>query len=123
MSVEDLSADAFDVPMSAPATVDTLPPSARSAWEAYEQMVASKSAHFDFLTSLDRKYQHGGRRTLAEIARLDTLLTAHTAAVRRFREAVAALTAENRAARDALLSYIHQVNASLGEPGDPSTVH
>jgi hypothetical protein len=109
--------------MSTPHATDALPSSARPAWEAYTQMVASKAAHFDFLTTLDRKYQHGGRRSLAEIARLDTLLTAHTAAVRRFRESVAALTAEDRAARDALLSHIQQANASLGNPGDPSTVH
>jgi len=86
-------------------------------------MVASKAAHFDFLTNLDRKYQHGGRRTLAEIARLDTLLAAHTIAVRQFREAVAALTAEDRPARDALVRHINQANASLGGGEGTSTVH
>jgi hypothetical protein len=107
--------------MSNPAA--SLPQVALPAWEAYQRMVVSKAEHFDFLTGLDRKYQHGGRRSLAEIARLDTLLTAHTAAVRQFRESVAALTAADRAARDALLSHIQQANTSLGNPGDPATVH
>lgn len=100
-----------------------LPQAALPAWAAYQRMVASKAEHFDFLTSLDRKYQHGGRRTLAEIARLETLLSAHTVAVRQFRERVSALAAADRAARDALLAHIHQTNASLGRGAGSSTVH
>ena len=109
--------------MAVSSPTEFLPQVALPAWEAYQRMVASKAAHFDFLTLLDRKYQHTGRRSLAEIARLDTLLTAHTAAVRQFRVAVTDLTTQNRAARDALLAHIQQTNASLGDPGNPSTVH
>lgn len=101
---------------------DALPPAARPAWEAYQRMLASKTAHFDFLSGLDRKTQAGGQRTLAEIARLETLLNAHTAAVRTFRECIVTLAATDPAAREALLARLHQVNAPLGAP-DSAAMH
>ena len=104
------------------ASDDALPPAARAAWEAYQRMLASKTAHFDFLSELDRKAQQGGQRTLAEIARLETLLSAHTAAVRAFRECVSELAAADPAARDALLAHLHLVNAPLGA-SDPAALH
>ncbi len=103
-------------------SVDNLPIAALPAWSAYQQMLQSKTAHFEFLVELDRKYERGGRRSLAEMARLDNLLAAHTAAVRAFRAAVSTLTAQDEAARNALLAHINESNAALGST-DSGTVH
>lgn len=97
---------------------DDLPGLAQPAWEAYHAMVETKTRHFDFLSALDRKYAHGGRRSLAEIAHLDTLLAAHTAAVRDFGRTMAELARQNVTARDALVARLQGVNAGLGKPLD-----
>ncbi len=95
-----------------------LPAAARPAWTAYQAMVASKARHFDFLSLLDRKYEAGGRRTLAEIAHLEQLLESHTLAVKAFGRTMAELSGTDAGARDALVAHLHGLNATLGaEPG------
>jgi len=95
-----------------------LPATARPAWTAYQAMVASKARHFDFMSLLDRKYEAGGRRTLAEIAHLEQLLESHTLAVKGFGRVMAELAGSDAGVRDALVAHLHGLNASLGaEPG------
>jgi peptidyl-tRNA hydrolase len=96
---------------------ENLPQAAHPAWDAYCAMLTSKAAHFEFLVALDRKVAEGGRRTLAEAARLDTLLAAHTRAVGIFREAVIALGRIDIPARDALLAHIKIVNDRSDDDG------
>ena len=69
-------------------------------------MLASKTAHFGYLESLDLKYRHGGVRSLAERARLETLLTAHDKCVAEFASQIKALGAIDQRARDLLLGLM-----------------
>ena len=69
-------------------------------------MLQSKQAHFGFLESLDFKYQHGGIRTLAERARLETLLSEHDECVREFANAIKELGSNDADARDTLLKLM-----------------
>lgn len=94
-----------------------LPESARPAWRAYCAMLASKDAHFAFLGSLDEKYREGGRRSLAEIARLEQLLDEHDRCVRAFTEAMRALKAADEVAHGLLVRAIGELNQSLGAEG------
>ena len=90
-----------------------LPDTARPAWDAYRAMLDSKAAHFDFLDTVTRKTESGGRRSLAEAARLETLLAAHTTAVKAFQAAVRELVRIDAPARDALLDLLGRVNEGL----------
>jgi hypothetical protein len=83
-----------------------LPATAYPAWAAYNAMLQSKQAHYGYLESLDIKYQHGGIRTLAERARLETLLATHDECVREFAQAIKALANADVEARDILLKLM-----------------
>ncbi len=96
----------------------SLPDTAHPGWAAYHAMLASKTAYFDFLAALDHKVQHGGQRSLAEIAHLDSRLREHTAAVSRFRDAIVELAAQDLRARDTLVALIGQLNQRLGSESE-----
>jgi hypothetical protein len=72
-------------------------------------MLDSKRAHYAYLEALDLKYQHGGVRTLAERARLETLLATHDLCVATFARLVKELAATNITARDRLLEVMREV--------------
>jgi hypothetical protein len=91
-----------------------LPPKAKPAVAAYEAMESSKKAHFDYLDELDARVQRGGQRTLADEARLRTLLSEHDRAVADFRAENLALQQVDRAAHAAFLRYLTTRNADLG---------
>ena len=75
-----------------------LPESAAAAWLAYVNMQDSKTAHFEYLESLESKYAHGGRRTLAEEAHLAGLLETHHDCVQTFSVATKTLASSDPAA-------------------------
>jgi len=86
-----------------------LPIVAHGAWWAYLAMLDSKQAHYGCLERLDFKYRHGGTRTLAEGAQLETLLAAHDRCVREFASAIKALGAAEPAARDVLITLMSEI--------------
>lgn len=90
-----------------------LPPTARAAWDAYVAMNESKQEHFGFLEELERKYERGGYRTLAEETRLRDLLAAHDRRVREFRSVMNALRTRDPQAHSALLRQLTALNAPL----------
>jgi len=69
-------------------------------------MCESKSSHYEFLEHIEIKYQYGGRPSLAERARLGTLLAAHDACVRAFADAVKSLSAANALAHAELVRLL-----------------
>lgn len=77
-------------------------------------MVNSKNAHFDYLTELEDKYANGGRRTLAELAHLEGLLSVHHEAVEQFKNTQKTLIETNRNAHAKFVEILATVNASLG---------
>lgn len=97
----------------------SLPAAAQAAWQAYRDMRATKDAHFDYLAELAQEADTGTPRTLARTARLDTLLAAHTHAVRAFRAAILELGNTDPGARDALLAHLTRENAALGSDQTP----
>ncbi len=93
-----------------------LPPAAHAAWLAYAAMLQSKQAHYGFLEHLDAKYQHGGTRSLAERARLATLLAQHDRCVAEFSQAIKALGATDVKARDMLLRLMGEIAETTQGP-------
>lgn len=100
-----------------------LPAPAHAAWRAYCAMLASKDAHFTFLDSLHRRYELGGTRTLAEIARLDQLLDDHDRCVQHFAREMRALGTADRAAHALLVNAMTRLNQTLGATPAGSTGH
>ena len=86
--------------------MQALPETARSAWQAYEEMLRTKDAHFSYLEHLEEKYRQGGRRTLAESTYLDQLLAAHDGQVKTFRHALTELARADLAAHQALIEHL-----------------
>ena len=95
-----------------------LPDEARPVLTAYEGMEASKTAHFAYLAEVDARVQGGGQRTLADEARLHTLLAEHDRAVESFKGAILDLLRSAPEAHAAFLRYITTRNAALGEDAD-----
>ena len=93
-----------------------LPNAALPAWRAYGDMLASKDAHFGCMFELNRKYERGGRHTLAEIARLQQLLAEHDRCVAAFAQAMRELGASNRASHAALVMALAALNEDVGGP-------
>ncbi|MGR8947910.1 MAG: hypothetical protein ACU84Q_07680 [Gammaproteobacteria bacterium] len=93
---------------------ENLPTDAAPAWRCYLGMIASKDAHFEYLERLDRKYQHGGTRTLVEIAHLEGLLQAHNESVAAFTAEQKALAARNAESHKKFISVLSDSNAHLG---------
>ncbi len=96
-----------------------VPDAARDAWQAYCDMLSSKDAYFGHLESLHRKYESGGRRTLAETAYLEQLLATHDGCVKHFAGAMRELGGRDREAHARLVSAIAELNRTLGneDPG------
>ena len=93
-----------------------LPASAQVAWRAYCAMLKSKETYFEYLEVLQRKYEGGGTRSLAEIARLEQLLAEHDACVKSFAVQMRELRTEDHSAHGALVSAITCINQTLGVP-------
>ena len=77
-------------------------------------MQTSKTAHFDFLQSLEDKYAERGSPSLAENTRLKHLLDNHDRCVRRFRELIQELRHSDLAAYEALVAQLTLSNAPAG---------
>jgi len=95
-----------------------LPTAARGAWAAYKRMVTSKAAHYGYLETLETKVQNGGMRSLAESARLETLLADHDRCVATFAAAIKQLGNDSPEARDALIDLMKD-----NPPADAGTTH
>lgn len=98
---------------SAPLAIN-LPDAAQPAWRAYCAMLASKDAHFGFLAELDSKVKNGGKRSLAEAARLQQLLAEHNDCVKNFATVVKALALESPAAHAAFVTALASLNGAMG---------
>jgi len=76
-------------------------------------MQATKSRHFDLLTSLEQKYQDHGSASAEEQALLSQLLADHDQQVGAFKHAIASLRQEHPADVESLLEYIAALNSAL----------
>lgn len=79
-------------------------------------MQASKQAHFEYLAELEAKVQGGTRRTLAENARLDWLLSQHNICVAAFTKARKQLAVKDAGAYQILVELLSEAHASIGAP-------
>ena len=75
-------------------SADDLTETGQIAYQAFVDMNDSKTAHFDCLASIERKYESGGVPSLAENLELERLLERHDKNVVAFRTAMAAITDE-----------------------------
>ena len=73
-------------------SADNLSEAGKIAHQAFVDMGDSKRQHFDFLESLEVKYQSGGAPSLAENLELEKLLSMHDKNVAAFTTAMAAVT-------------------------------
>lgn len=90
--------------------LDSLPPAAQAAWQAYLAMRAGKSNYFTLLSEIDQRARGGGEpATLAESLLLEKLLGEHSASVHRFSAAMAAVT--DPAVREALMRKMAAMGA------------
>ncbi len=67
---------------------DELPPIAQIAWEAYMRMSATKNTYFEFMQSLDQKYEKGETPSEEENQKLSVMLQAHGETVAEFNNAM-----------------------------------
>ena len=65
---------------------DELPPLAKVAWEAYLRMSATKNTYFEFMQSLEQKYDKGETPSEEENQELAVMLQAHSETVAEFNE-------------------------------------
>ena len=72
-------------------TDDELPPIAQVAWEAYQRMSATKNTYYEFLQSLEQKYDKGQTPSEEENRELEVMLKAHSETVANFNEAMRAV--------------------------------
>ena len=70
---------------------ETLPPIAQAAWEAYMRMSATKNTYYEFLQSLDQKYEKGQSPSEEENKELEVMLKAHSETVAEFNDAMRAV--------------------------------
>lgn len=68
-----------------------LPTIAQAAWEAYLRMSETKNAYYEFMQSLDRKYDKGETPSEEENQQLEVMLKAHGVTVAKFNEAMRAV--------------------------------
>jgi len=71
---------------------EELPPIAQAAWEAYLRMSATKNTYFEFMQSLDQKYDKGETPSEEENQELAVMLQAHSETVAEFNEAMREVT-------------------------------
>ena len=67
------------------------PAIAQAAWEAYMRMSATKNTYYEFLQSLDQKYDKGETPTEDENKELEVMLQAHSETVSAFNDAMSAV--------------------------------
>ncbi len=70
---------------------ETLPPITQAAWEAYMRMSATKNTYYEFLQSLDQKYEKGQTPSEEENKELEVMLKAHSKTVSKFNDAMRAV--------------------------------
>ncbi len=70
---------------------EALPPIAQAAWEAYMRMSATKNTYYEFLQSLDQKYEKGQSPSEEENKELEIMLKAHSETVSEFNDAMRAV--------------------------------
>ena len=70
---------------------DELPPVAQAAWETYLRMSATKNTYYEFLQSLDQKYDKGETPSADENKELEVMLKAHSETVSKFNDAMRAV--------------------------------
>ena len=70
---------------------EALPPIAQAAWEAYHRMSATKNTYYEFLQSLEQKYDKGQTPSEEENRELEVMLKAHGETVAEFNEAMRAV--------------------------------
>ncbi len=70
---------------------EALPPIAQAAWEANMRMSATKNTYYEFLQSLDQKYDKGQTPTEEENKELEVMLKAHSETVSEFNDAMRAV--------------------------------
>ncbi len=70
---------------------DKLPAIAQLAWEAYQRMSATKNTYYEFLQSLEQKYDKGQTPSEEENRELEVMLKAHGETVAEFNEAMRAV--------------------------------
>ena len=75
--------------------LDNLSEAAKIAHQAFLDMSNSKKMHFDYLESLESKYQSGGAPSIQENLELEKLLSIHDKNVAAFTTAMAAITSED----------------------------
>jgi hypothetical protein len=68
-----------------------LPAIAQAAWEAYMRMSATKNTYYEFLQSLDQKYDKGETPSEDENKELEIMLQAHSKTVSAFNDAMRAV--------------------------------
>jgi hypothetical protein len=68
-----------------------LPAIAQAAWEAYMRMSATKNTYYEFLQSLDQKYDKGETPSEDENKELEVMLQAHSKTVSAFNDAMRAV--------------------------------
>ena len=75
-------------------SLDNLSEAVKIAHQAFIDMSNSKKMHFEYLESLEAKYQLGGAPSITENLELEKLLSAHDKNVVAFTAAMAAVTSE-----------------------------
>ncbi len=70
---------------------DELPVVAQAAWEAYLRMSATKNTYYEFLQSLEQKYDKGETPSADENKELEVMLQAHSKTVSKFNDAMRAV--------------------------------
>ena len=68
-----------------------LPAIAQAAWEAYLRMSVTKNTYYEFLQSLEQKYDKGESPSDEENQELEVMLKAHGETVSEFNEAMRAV--------------------------------
>ena len=68
-----------------------LPAIAQAAWEAYLRMFETKNTYYEFMQSLDQKYDKGETPSEEENQELGVMLQAHSGTVAEFNEAMRAV--------------------------------
>lgn len=64
---------------------------AKIAWEAYQCMSATKNTYYEFLQSLEKKYDKGEQPSTDENQRLQVMLKTHSETVSKFNDAMRAV--------------------------------
>ncbi len=93
-----------------------LEPDCDEAWDAYNAMFKSKTAHFEFMEVLENKKRNFNLNpTEDDKQKLADLLALHDAEVKRFTGASIELKKSNPSAHKALFEYIAEIAHNASE--------